>query len=174
MSRPKKAAAVEPPVKLPYETDTELVDPIKFLEIFENVNIEGDLLDKLDACHNDPMTFSDAFKDSNLIVCWKLLDTARDPENYPVSGDPMDEKYHKAFINFLKINIVLFKQVPFWRSRMGWFMWMMTCYASPDAYYPLAWEDHFDPRYWYHAGEVPRITHIKGLDPESARDFILD
>lgn len=83
-----------------------------------------------------------------------------------------DENYNKAFINFLKICIVLFKQVPWWRSRMGWFLWFAACYANPDAYYPLTWESHFEPEEWYHAGEPPRPP--VAADPERSRAFVLD
>jgi len=154
-----------------YPTDPELNTPLSFLDIFANATIEGDLLDRLDACHGDPESLSAEMRDPNVMVLWKALDTAR-YDDFGVTDDPFDDKYNKAFINMLKINIVLFKQIPWWRSRMGWFMWHCACYANPDAYYPLVWEDHFDPREWYHAGEKPRI--VGGKNREVVKEFILD
>ena len=141
-----------------YQTVQELADPIKFIEMFANITVEGEsaeLIEKLDACHGDPEALKDMMKDPNTMVMWKAYDIARSGYFTP-SDDPLDENYNKSFINFLKICIVLFKQVPWWRSRLGWFMWFCACYANPDAYYPLMYEDHFEPERWYHAGEVPR------------------
>lgn len=154
-----------------YKTDPELTKQIDFLNIFADAVIEGDLLDRLDNCHGNPEDLKAEMRDPNLIVMWKALDIARSGF-FPVSDDPEDEKYNKAFINFLKINIILFKQIPWWRSRVGWFMWFCACYANPDSYYPVAWEEHFDPREWYHAGEVPRV--LPGQNREVVKDFVLD
>lgn len=154
-----------------YTVDKELITPIEFMDIFANATIEGDLLQRLDECHGDPEKLKEEMRDPNLMVVWKAYDIARS-EYFPVSDDPDDQKYNKAFINFLKICIVLFKQVPWWRSRMGWFLWFAACYANPDAYYPLTWESHFEPEEWYHAGEPPRPP--VAADPERSRAFVLD
>lgn len=159
-------------VVLPYRTDPELSKPIEFLDLFANATIEGDLLQRLDECHGDLEKLKNEMRDPNVMVLWKALDIARDTGGYIVSDDPIDEKYTNAFINFLKINIVLFKQVPWWRSRMGWFMWFCACASNPDAYYPMVMEDHFGPKHWYHAGEVPRVGPRQGGEGNPA--FLLD
>src|SRR5512138_86538 len=97
-----------------YQTTPELYDPIKFVEMFANISIEGEsaeLIARLDACHGNPGELKDMMKDPNTMVVWKAYDIARSGV-FPVSDDPADENYNKSFINFLKICIVLFKQVP--------------------------------------------------------------
>jgi hypothetical protein len=152
------------------ETHSPGIDDLveALLNNIASINIDADILHELDECHGNPKDFFEKIKDPNLIIFWRALDVVRNEESFTPSNTK-DANYHNALINFLRINLVLFKALPWWRSRMGWFLWFAACYANPESYYQMVWEDHFDPRNWYHAGEKPRR-----VSKESERDFILD
>jgi hypothetical protein len=129
----------------------ELEDAIiPLLEFFENLSVDGEILKKYDEAHGDFNVLADFSKDLNAVVFSQLIEDAE-------CFDP-DPKYKQAYINWLKLNLLLFTSVPYWRSRIGHMAWHFVCAADPNAYYPLAWESHFNPKLWYIAGEPQRAA----------------
>lgn len=120
------------------------------LEFFAEINVSGEILDRYEESHGDFNALAEFSKDMNAIVLSQLIEDAHacDPEP--------NETYKKAYINWLKLNLLLFATVPYWRSRIGHMMWHFVCAADPNSYYPLVWEEHFDPRNWYRVGEPQR------------------
>ena len=129
----------------------ELEDAVSpLLDFFAEISVTGDILDKWERAKGDYNSLAEMNQDLNSIVAAELIDIAaiHDPEPNP--------KYKQAYVNWLKLNLLLFTTVPYWRSRLGHMMWYFVCAADQNAYFPLAWEDHFDPKEWYIVGEPQR------------------
>lgn len=128
----------------------ELEDVIKpLLDLFSEFNATGEIIEVFDKAHGDFNALAEFNKDMNAVVLAQLIECASmDPEPNPL--------YKQAYINWLKLNLLLFTTVPYWRSRIGHMMWTFVCAADPNAYYPLVWEEHFDPTEWYIVGEPQR------------------
>jgi len=128
-----------------------LEDQLSFWSVFDIPKIEHPLLDLLSRSESDKETFFKVSKDPNLMIQYIKMKMIEQWEP--------ESKYKNAFINFARLNVILYDQNPWWRSRVGWNMWMDVTYANPDSYYPLRWEDLYDPRKWYKLGEIRRPEH---------------
>lgn len=127
----------------------ELDKAIKpLMEFFESIEVEGDVLKMVEDAKEEFSKFADMSKDMNLTILASVIGIT---EKYGP-----DEKYKQAYLNWLKLNLLLFATVPYWRSRFGHMIWTFVCASDPAAYYPLAWEEHFDPKQWYLPGEPQR------------------
>jgi len=89
--------------------------------------------------------------------------------NFVDTYDPDKSDYHKGFSNMLKILSYWFETSPYYNSRMGWWLWYITSYVKQDSYYPLMYCKHYDPRFWYLKGELPRPD--EGMTPEDIFAF---
>jgi hypothetical protein len=143
---PKQAPAALPD----YEPDPELKQQLGVFEYFANLNIASPIFEQIqsamDSGEGDQWT--NLMKDPNLVILFLQLKYIQDFEPESV--------YKQALINLKKLDIVLFRFNPWYRSRRGWDMWWMATHQNPDSYYPLGWEMHYDPRIWYRVGEKPR------------------
>ena len=137
-------------VKKPFGYVKEIEDTIKpLLEFFGSIKADGEVIQLFDESHHDYNKMMEMAEDLNAVVWAQLIEDAEMTE-------VVDDGYKQAYINWLKLNLLLFTTVPYWRSRLGHMMWHFVCAADPNAYYPLVWEDHFDPTEWYVAGEPQR------------------
>jgi hypothetical protein len=125
----------------------EAIRPL--LEFFKGIEVDGDIIKLFDESHHDYNKMMDMAQDLNAIVIAQLIEDAE-------MDGVVDDGYKQAYVNWLKMNLLLFTTVPYWRSRIGHMIWHFVCAANPDAYYPVVWEDHFDPTEWYVIGEPQR------------------
>lgn len=136
------------PPDLGYNYTPELEQAVQpLLEFFSHINVKGDILDLWSESRGDYQKMMELSKDLNATVICQWLDWChRDP----------DPRYKEAYLNWVKLNLLLFTAVPWWRSRFGHMIWFFVCAADQHAYFPLVWEAHFDPRQWYKVGERQR------------------
>ncbi len=130
---------------------------LEFLKVFEEMEIDAPILKDLEESHGNPDKLQEVMKDPNLYILWLKLKLWEEFEP--------ESKYKKAFINLLKLDLVLFKYNPWWRSRRGHDMWWSATYQNPDSYYPLGWEMHYDPTQAYRVGEPPRPPGTEDMPP---------
>ena len=137
-----------------YKVDKNLCTQLDFLTIFDNggKRYEHPLLDLLEQSQVDWQKHQQVCKDPNMMVVWKWMQTI---ENF----EP-EWKYKNAFINWARLNTILFQENPYWRSRLGHLLWWGANYQNQDSYYILKWEYHNDPRAWYKPGEPRRKQDI--------------
>jgi hypothetical protein len=133
-----------------YKVDKNLCDQLNFLKVFDNggKRYEHPLLNIMDTACLDWNAHQQVCKDPNMLIIWHWM---KHVETY----EP-EWKYKNAFINWARLNTILFQENPYWRSRLGHLMWWAVNYANPDSYYILKWEYHNDPRAWYKPGEPRR------------------
>jgi hypothetical protein len=154
-----------------FEVDEELVKQLGVMEYFAGLNIESPLFDEMHKAIHDntthPEEWAKVMKDPNLVILYRQL---RYLELYEE-----ESIFKKALINLKKLDIVLFRFNPWYRSRRGWDMWWFATHQNPDSYYPLGWEMHYDPRLWYRIGEpirkpgtetLPNFTNFYPKPPE--------
>ncbi len=133
-----------------FKVDRGLCDQLSFLKVFQNNGelYQHPILQLLEDSQVDFNKHKQVAVDPNLLVMWKWMQTVEifEPE----------WKYKNAFINWARLNCILFQENPYWRSRLGHLLWWAVNYANPDSYYILKWEGHHDPRAWYNPGEPRR------------------
>lgn len=137
-----------------YKVDKDLCTQLEFLKLFDNGGqpYEHPLINLLNDAQADWKKHQQVCKDPNLLVVWKWMQCV---ENF----EP-EWKYKNAFINWARLNCILFQENPYWRSRLGHLLWWAVNYANQDSYYILKWEYHNDPRAWYKPGEPRRREDI--------------
>jgi len=137
-----------------YTVDKDLCSQLDFLKLFDNGGklYEHPLLNLLQDARTDWKKHQQVSKDPNLLVVWMWADM--------IERFEPEWKYKNAFINWARLNCILFQENPYWRSRLGHLMWWAVNYANPDSYYILKWEYHNDPRAWYKPGEPRRREDI--------------
>ena len=123
---------------------------LPLLEFFQSISVEGEILKQFEDAHGDFKQLMEVSKDLNAVVFAQLIDDA--------SMEEVEDEYKQAYINWLKLNLLLFTTNPYWRSRIGHMMWHFVCANDPNSYTPLAWEEHFDPTQWYRIGEAQRAA----------------
>lgn len=129
----------------PYETDPALLEQLKILDLFKDP-ITHPVLDRIHQLRHTQEGLAELNKeDPNLMV---LYDEILDYQEYD------DESpYKQAFVNILKLRLVLYATNGWFRTRIGFDLWTIACASDPNAYFQLAWEDHFEPRRFYRPGE---------------------
>jgi hypothetical protein len=151
---PKEVAELERWNYDDFVIDKDLVTQLDFLKVFDNggVRYEHPLLDLLGEAQLDWNKHQKVCKDPNMMVLWKWMQHVEmfEPEH----------KYKNAFINWARLNCILFQGNPYWRSRLGHLLMWAVNYANPDSYYILKWEYLYDPRAWYKPGEPRRKQDI--------------
>jgi len=133
-----------------------LLSQLEYLKLYDGPEIQHPILDLLDRSRTDFKAYQVVSKDPNLLILWNRMHFVKDFEP--------DWKYKNAYINMERIKCILFYENPWFRSRMGQEMWWYVNYADPNSYYVMKYEDFYDPRKWYKAGEPRRPEH--GGDPK--------
>lgn len=133
-----------------YVIDEGLMPQLDFLKVFDNggKRYEHPLLSLLDKAAFEWGAHQEVVKDPNQLILWNWMNMCK-------TFEP-EWKYKNAFINWARLNCILFQENPYWRSRLGHLLWWAVNYANPDSYYILKWEGHYDPRAWYNPGEPRR------------------
>jgi len=148
-----------------YQIDKGLCNQLEFLKVFDNggKRYEHPLLDLLLKATLDWEAHKEVAKDPNQLILWHWT--------RQIEAFEPEWKYKNAFINWARLNCILFQENPYWRSRMGHLLWWPVNYANQDSYYILKWEYHNDPRAWYKPGEPRRKqdlpVHAEGVKPST-------
>jgi hypothetical protein len=136
----------------------------KFLvDTLKDMDIDDEIFHKVNIMRSDQPGFLNMMNTNpNMIIFTELVHHADrlDPEP--------DTDEHRAFVNLLKLIAMAFDESDYWKSRIGWFMWFMVCYAKYDSYYPMAWGFNYDPMNWYRVNEPhrpPELEMVQRDDP---------
>ena len=129
----------------PYEEDPELIKQLEFLKMFEE-EVKHPILDEIyEKRHTLEGLKELRAKDPNLMVLYNEILDAQEL----IPEDP----YKKAFINILKLRLILYATNGWFRTKIGFDLWFIACASDPNAYFQLGWEDHFEPARHYRPGE---------------------
>ena len=89
-------------VKKTYGYVKELDDAIRpLLDFFNSINVDGEIIRLFDESHHDYHKMMDMAQDLNAIVIAQLIEDAE-------MDGVVDDGYKQAYINWLKMNLLLF------------------------------------------------------------------
>jgi len=133
----------------------------KFVDLMSGINVEHPVFDKIADDMLNQKQFEERIKNNpNSIVLYHMWVTARRVERDP------DSKEAQAWLNMIKLFLVMFTDKPFWNSRIGWMMWFLSCYVRYDSYYPMKWCLWYDPLNFYMHDEPLRPEGLECPEPD--------
>jgi len=139
-----------------YTPDEKLLQHMDLIRPFADMEIDSPLFKMWAESWGDKEKWKEMMEDSNLVLMFHEIQLFE-------QLDKDDSVFKRAMINILKLRLILYASDGYFRTRIGYDMWYMATMADANSYYPLMWEDHFEPSRWYMPGQPPRGDEIQRL-----------
>ena len=128
--------------------DLATEDPV--IDFLSALEINSALFKTLDDARLDQEKYNEFFNTPDLYVLLNLIQVM---DRFDPNKTEAGEKDHNAYINLIKWFMIKYALDPVWMCYIGHFMRWCGCHQHNTSYWPIRYNDRFNPNYFYKRGE---------------------